>query len=213
MKITKIPFVKNSKDNTHCMQASIAMVLGYFNIKTSFKKIDTYTKFKKGGYSYFASSINYLLSQGLGVTLIEHFNYRKFAKEGVKYMEASIDTGVFADYKKYIDLDFEQEKMAENLINKNFKFIKRFATLTDIEGFISKGYLVITSINPRKLDGRKGYASHAVVIVGIDKKAVTIHDPGIPAMKNWTVSRKLFLKAFTDGDRRTTNLIAVTPTK
>ncbi|MDE1902152.1 MAG: C39 family peptidase [Alphaproteobacteria bacterium] len=188
------------------------MVLRFYGMKrVTFADINRYTKFKRNGYSFFSSGISYILAQGLGVTLIESFDYRKFAEKGVSYMKSTIDRGVFEEFNKHIDLPFESQMMKKNFTNKHFRYIHRRATLKDVEYFIAKNIPVITSVNPNRLEGRSSYGSHAVVILSITSKTVTFHDPGLPAIKKATVSRALFRKAFTDADPDTSNIIAVYP--
>lgn len=206
----KIKFYKNSRDGSHCMQACIKMVLNKFlKEKISFKEIDTFTGFRKGGYSFFPSTINFLLSKNLGCLYIDSFDYAKFAEKGKSYMGENIDDDTFVDFDKNVDLDFEQKMMALNLKDKNFSFEKRIPSLDEMRNAIAQEKIIIVSINPNQLNLKDQYGSHSVIILSINEREVIFHDPGNPPIPNFKVERSLFEKAFYEDDPRVANCLII----
>ena len=182
------------------MQASLKIVLSelFPKKKFSFTYLDRVTHHKKGRWTWEGSGLLWLASKHVSVVTVGDFDYRKFAKEGKKYLKNIYkEKGRFEIEDKMADLDFEQ-KVAQKLIrDKRVMLVNKKVTLKDLKEYLDNGYYIMASINPLKLTGEKGHVGHTVVVLSIDD-IVTFHDAGLPAKAYCEVDKKLFSKALND---------------
>lgn len=207
----KIPFYRNTKDNLHCLQACLKSVLKFYFPKNdySFKYLDRVTAHKKGKGTWLSAALLFLAQKGFDIINIEIFDYKKFARLGEKYLKRLWTDEIFQTQKRFSDFKNEQ-RLAKILIkDKRIKLEKRSATLRDIRYFFRKKYILLCTINPYVLEGKKGYYSHLVVVTDVKKDTITFHDPGPLPLKNRKVSLKLFMKSMRYPSRRSASLIAV----
>lgn len=188
-------FYKNLKDDLHCFQAALLIVLSiYFPKKRyTYKEIDRVTGFRKGAVTWDSQGLLWLAKKGFEIVRISSFDYKRFAKEGESYLHWFWRSDVYDWQSKQSNFKQEQRK-AQKLIPFG-SAIKKQATVNDIEKLTNKGYTIVASINPRVLDRKKGYANHSVVIVSISNTKISFHDPGLPPQENRTVTKKQFQKA------------------
>lgn len=210
-----ISFFKNTKDNSHCFQACLKMVLKFYfpKINFSYKKLDKISDHKSGMWTWQGKSLLYLNNLGFKIINIENLDYKKFSLSGEKYLKNIWPEKVFNLQKKYSNLK-EEQKIAEKLIrNKAIKLINKKVLFSDLEKYFRNGYLVIVSVNPCVFNNKKCYWSHAVLITDVDSKLVTFHDPGLPPVKNRKITKKKFIKAMSEPWKKDNNLIALKYTK
>lgn len=207
----KIPFYSNLKDNNHCLQACLKMVLKYYfpNKNYSFGKLDKMTMHVKGMWTWQGASLLALADMGFEIVNIENLDYKKFSKRGENYLKEIWSQEVFETQKKYSDLNQEQKIAGEMAESKKIKLINRDVDFLDLENYIQKDYLVLVSVNPCVFENKKCYWSHIVLVTNINEKWVTFHDVGLPAIENRKVSRKKFEKAMIKPWKHDTNLIAL----
>lgn len=134
-----------------------------------------------------------LKKMGFDILEIYNFDYQRFYKEGEKYLRKVLN-------RKQADWYLVKSNLlaVKNYIPEFLDSIKpalRKATIKDFEELLSQGYLIISDINYYAIQGKDGYASHAVVIFGFDDENFYLHDPGLPPRKNLKVNKKLFQKA------------------
>ena len=190
----KVKLYQNLKDNLHCFQAVLKMVLDFFDNKYSFKKLDKITGFKKDKWTWSTKGLIYL-SKKYKIIDISNFDFKRFAHEGEKYLKWYYTPSAYKEQSKYSDF-IEEQKLIKKLIKSKVKLIeKERVRVSDIEGH--EDYLVIAFINDKILDGLKGYNNHSVVITKISDKCVYYNNPGLPAKKR-RVKKNLFNKAIND---------------
>jgi hypothetical protein len=80
--------------------------------------------------------------------------------------------------------------------------------MDDIETLLAEGYLVVSSLNSRTLNGREGYASHAVLVYDIHGGDIFFHDSGLPALKSRKTSKNEFIAAATNPNENQWNIRA-----
>lgn len=207
----KIPFYSNLKDNNHCLQACLKMVLKYYlpNKNFSFKELDKITKHVEGLWTWQGASLSALAKMGFSVVNIENLDYKKFAKEGDKYLKKIWSEEVFDTQDKYSNLKQEKQIAQKMVKDKNITLLNRETTINDVENYFRKDYLVLVSVNPCVFENIKCYWSHIVLITDINDKWVTFHDVGLPGIENRQISLKKFEKAMTPPWKEDTNLIAL----
>ncbi len=189
-----VPFYADTtKDETHCVQAVFRMVLKYFLLKRNYtwQQLDRITRKQKNKGTWFMAGLMYLSKLGFDLIDIESFDYLKFYKEGGDYIKKFFPKEIANWYLKYSNPLQERKRIPEFL--ERVKVEKRNASLKEIELWLRRRYLVACDINASVLEGKKGFESHAILVMGYDKKNFFIHDPiGIPDRR---VAKKLFKKA------------------
>lgn len=210
-----IPFYANQKDDRHCFQSCLKMILKYYFPQNnySFNYLDKVTAHKKYKWTWDTAGMLFLSEMKLGVILIDIFDYNKFAKIGEKYLMAIWPKEIFIAQKQFSDFRQEQ-KLAKKIIkyinDKKIKYLRRYVTFNDLLVLSQKGYLIIVTINPLVVLKKRGYGSHSVLITNVDKKNITFHDPGLPPFKNKKVPKRLFMKALGYPHKESAALIAIT---
>ncbi len=207
----KIPFYKNLKDNNHCLQACLKMVLHYYlpNKNYSFKELDKISKHKKNKWTWQGSSLLFLSKLGFDVVNIENLDYKKFAVKGDDYLKKIWSDEVFETQNKYSDLKQEKE-VAKQMVNSDkINLLNRDANINDVDNYFNKDYLVLVSVNPCVFENKKCYWSHIVLVTDINDNWVTFHDVGLPAIENRKISRAKFEKAMTKPWKEDTNVVAL----
>ena len=207
----KIPFYKNTADNTHCFQAVLKSIFKFYFPKKnySFAFLDRISAHKKDKWTWISAAFIFLVKKGFKIIHIENFDYKKFALLGKAYLQKFWTDEVYQTQKKFSDIKNEQ-KLAKLLVkNKNIKLIKRSATLKNIKHFYKNKYILSCAINPYVLKKQKGFASHLIIITNLTKNRITFHDPGLPPQKHRTVPLKLFFRALRYPTKRDANLTAI----
>lgn len=194
--IYNVPFFANRKDNTHCVQATLKMVLKYFLPEKNFnwKKLDRLSKYKEGLGTWLVPALIKFRKMGFKIVNIELFDYKKFYREGEEYIRKFDSPEVAEWYLRHSNL-----RHIKNDIPMFLKLIKtqnRLAKISDIINLLNKGYLVACDVNGNVLDGKNEYEGHSVLIIGYDKNNFILHEPGLPSRPNLIVTRKIFKKAW-----------------
>jgi hypothetical protein len=192
----KVPFYSNTPDDTHCVQAVLRMVLKYFlpEKEFSWRKLEKMTAKKKGKWTWSMQGMLNLKKMGFDIVNMEDFDYKRFSKEGGKYLIEKWGKEMGEAQIKNSDIPQEM-KIAKEFV-KVFGSEFRIPSLGDIRKLLSQGYLVVCSVNFFALDGKKGYAGHSVLVFDSDEKNIFLHDPGRPPRKNRKVPIIRFIKAW-----------------
>ncbi|OGI22505.1 MAG: hypothetical protein A2808_03325 [Candidatus Moranbacteria bacterium RIFCSPHIGHO2_01_FULL_55_24] len=192
-----IPFYKNLKTDTHCVQASYKMVLKYVFPEKDFSYafLDKKTYHKKDKWTWNAGGLLFLASLGFEVKNIEKFDYKQLVQFGVRYLKHIWDDETFRVQKQYSDFNQEIRLAKKLLASKSIQVLNRKTSLEEIEKLFKSGYILLASVNPAVFQRRKFYAKHLVVITGMTDKSIRFHDPGLPPMKNRRVLKATFMRA------------------
>jgi hypothetical protein len=197
-----IPFYPNTKDDTHCMQAALKMVLsGFFPTEEySFKELDRITGHIDGKWTYPYKMYNWLADKGLQVRHIELFDVNKFAKEGEKFLKELWNPEVYKIQSKYSDFRQAQEDARQALESGKVSFEYDAGTISKIQELFMGGYTVLVRVNPFTLRNVNGDGSHVIVVTNVEKYTITLHDPGLPPQESLQVSLNRMKKAMYNND-------------
>lgn len=203
-----IPFFSNTKDNTHCYQAALKIVLKHFMpYKTfSMKALDELTAHSKSLWTWPTQAIINLHKMGFEIVDIDDFDISKFIKLGDKYLIQKYGSFVAKEQKTHSNISRERKIYREYLSLGLHQ--QRIPKVEEINDLLQKGYLVICNLNAQTLNRKAGYIGHFVVIFGIDDKYVYIHDPGLPPIKNRKITHKDFIQAWAYPDAQANNILA-----
>jgi len=208
---SNIPFFPNTPDDTHCFQACLKSILKFYFPKKeySFSYLDRVTAHKKGKWTWDTAGLLFLQKKGFSVTSIADFSYKKFIKNGEKYLKEIWTEEIFYTQKKFSDLKNEQYLAKKLSDSKDIKLIERPATISDIKKLFNNGWIVMPSINPFVINNKKDYANHIIIITNLNDKMITFHDSGLPPLPNRKIPLTKFLKAFYYPDKESGSLIAI----
>jgi hypothetical protein len=199
----KIPFYSNTQDNTHCFQASIKMVLGYFlpDQDFSWEELDRLSAKTESMATWPQRMLINLQKMGFTVASVGNFDGRAFIRDGAKYLQETLSPEV-ADWQiGHSDLS-QAQKDYQAAYDQDIDIQKRIPELTDLQAYQQQGYIVSTKVN-----------SHRVVILAIDEQGVVLHDPGLPPYPALRVPREQFVAAWAYPDRTAQSFTAITMEK
>jgi hypothetical protein len=182
--LRQIPFVSNTPDDTHCLQAAYMSIAKYFDptFAVSMEEWSVLTGYEEGLGTWANAGIVWFKEHGYDVKHIEQYDFAAFIDHPREYMiEHNGDVAGLWGYE-HTNVPAEIERMKKLLETDIVE--QREPTFDDVKRYIDDGYLVRISINCQKLDREEGYIGHAVVITGYNDTYVTFHDPGLPAIPN-----------------------------
>lgn len=195
-----VPFIGNSSDDMHCLQASYLMIRNYFEPEAEEIPWDTWaelTGFIPGKGTWSMAGLMWFKDHGYEVAHIGTFDYGRFAEEGIDYLIDALGEEV-GNWEAGFVQDVSAEQARALRFIESGTWIKRVPTLDDIYGYLNNGYLVKCLVNLKALDDLPGYLGHAVVVKGYTKTDIILHDPGLPARPNRHVPIDTFLRAWTN---------------
>jgi len=192
----KIPFYGNTEDNTHCNQAGMKMVLGYYfpEEEYSWDNLEIITGKREGKWTWPMKGWLYLAKKGLTVTYYGTFDYERFVKEGAEYLIDRYGEEVGSAQIENSEIEYEINTTKEML--PLIQQVKVIPKIENLERFISEDKLLLINVNYYPLYGKKGYAGHFVLVYGIDDEYVYLQDPGLPPNPNAKISKNNFEKAW-----------------
>lgn len=206
----KVPFYANTPDDTHCLQASLKMVLKYFlpDKDYSWKQLEKMTAKAPGKATWPQKMLLSLNDMGFETVMIEAFDGKAFIKDGGKYLQRTFGKQT-ADWQIANSDIAGEQKLYSQLLNTDAKIENRIPVLGDIKKYLKAGYLVICVVNSKRLNHKRGYAGHFVVVLAIGSSNIIIHDPGLPATENRVEPIDNFEAAWANPNDHAKSLIAI----
>lgn len=134
-----------------------------------------------------------LARRGVDVINIEPFDYVRYYREGVDYLNGNFNHDTVNYYLNKTNILNVKEDIP--IFLKLVKHESRRGTIEDIDGFLDKGYLIGAEINSRILNKKPGFSLHYVLIVEKEKGSYIINDPGLPPLERRMVSKNEFIEA------------------
>lgn len=182
-------FYKNLKDDLHCFQAALKIVLSkyYPGKEYSFKYIDQVTGFKKGEFTQDTKGLLWLAEKGFEIVRVSDFDDNRFIKEGEKYLKWYWKPEIYERNKQ--STDFVKMRKLTKELKKYSTFCTKLPTSDAVDELLDHGYTVIAHINPKQLNKRFSDIIHSVVVLKSSKTHFVIHNPGLPPEPNKKVSK------------------------
>ncbi|MEK6656534.1 MAG: hypothetical protein AABY58_03750 [Nitrospirota bacterium] len=204
----EVPFYSNTEDNKSCYEAVLRMILKYYlpDKDFSWDELNKITGKKERLLTWPQYSYISMKNLGFEVKVISAFDYDKFVKNGIKYIEEEYGKEIAKEQEKNCDIAYEIEnvKKLKNLIIKE----ERIPDIKDICDLLTNNYLVKCGVNSKKLAGLDGYASHSILIFEFDSKSLTLHDPGLPSRKSFRIDFDTFNQAWSYPNERAKDIAA-----
>lgn len=203
-----VPFYSNTSDNTHCFQAALKMVIKYFqpNIELSWEELEKITGKKEKLWTWPLAAMIWMKNQGYRVIDIEMFDYKEFVKDKEAYLLRFYGDEAGNEQVKHSDIT-QEVKYAKQLLETGL-VTKDIPTTQTLKDLLKEKYLMICLVNSQKLNSKEGYVGHFVVIKGVEKDQLFIHDPGLPPLKNRKISFQDFEKAWSVPNENAKNVLA-----
>jgi len=199
---THVPFYPNSQDNTRCMLSVYGMVVKHFLHKElSDNELVELTGYEPGKSAWSVVALTKLANDyNLSITMIEPFDYKRFASEGKDYLYDLYDN-------EEVEWQLEHTNVLEikPYITKFLATVRpqcRRASLEDIDAMLDDGRLVNVLLNSSVLDDKEGYEAHSVLVIGREVDTYVVHDPGLPARPYRKIERAKLWQAM-GGDSHT----------
>lgn len=162
MKIPNVPFIPNTPDDTHCLQASYMSIAKYFDPTFSMNMTEwsTVTGYEEGLGTWANAGLVWFSQHGYDVVHYELFDFNAFIQNPLEYMielhgKEAGEWGI-----EHTNIPAEIERM-ETLKSLDITKMQR-PTLSDIRRFLREGYLVRVTVNASLLESEPGYVGHAV---------------------------------------------------
>jgi hypothetical protein len=204
-----VPFVANSPDDLHCLQAAYLMIVQFFKpeFEMDWDEWSQLTGFEQDKGTWASAGLVWMHANGFFVKHVSLFNYNDFISTGADYLMKEFGQEVATWQVKHSNIPLEQDR-AKILVNNNLVEFHE-PTQDDIKQYLRDGYLVECLVNMGQLNGKGSYIGHAVVVSGFDDSGFTIQDPGAPALQNRQISYEDFEKAWADPNKEAKELSAI----
>ena len=198
MIVTDVPFVPNTPDDTHCLQAAYMIIAKHFDkdFDISMDKWSALTGYEEGLGTWANAGLVWFKEQGYDVKHYEEFDFEAFIKHPKEYMIQLNGQEAGEWGYEHTNVPAEIERMRRLLAASIVE--KREPKLEDIKVGLDHGYLARVTINANTLDNEEGYIGHAVVVIGYDENFIYLHDPGLPALPNRKVAIDDFIRSWSD---------------
>lgn len=190
MIIKNVPFFANTLDDTHCFQASLRMVLKYYlpDKNYSWTQLERITHKPPNKYTWPMAGLTYMKNKGFEVVQIVNFDYEKMSNEKHGYLQRTWTPAYYAHQIKNSDIDLAIDD-AVKYSSQDIQ-VMRSPTLKDIEKLLRDGFLIICLIN----------GGHYVVVYGLTRKYIHLHNPGLPPIENYVMLIADFFRAWQMGN-------------
>ncbi len=204
-----VPFVPNSSDNLHCLQAVYRMIANCSlpNLDITSEEWDEITGFENGKGTWASAGLLWFSEQGFKVEHWSLFDYPKFVRKGGDYLIEVSGSEVGQWQIEHTNMPLEQ-KRAEQLL-KRVDVHQQEPTIPLIKEFLDNSYLIHALVNSHKLNGKSGYFGHAVVVKGYDDNGFIMHDPGLPPLPDRRVTFKDFESAWAYPNKESKEMDAI----
>lgn len=191
------PFYSNHEDNMRCMLASYGMIVEHFEgSPQNWDELIKLTGYKPGVAAWTIKPIVIvtLLERGYTIRMIEAFDYKKYLEQGEPYIDEHFDEEAAVWVKENSNILKLRNQIPTFLEHAEYEM--RSPQLADIDQMLDDGMLVNVQLNSRKLNGKDGFVSHAIVVFDKDDKGYIAHDPGDPpGIQSRRIPRELMLES------------------
>lgn len=203
-----IPFYANTPDETHCFQAVLRMVLGYFEPEKeySFEELDKLTGKVEGLWTWPQQGLICFHERGYIVKEIDDYDAHAFLQEGEDYLLRFYGADAAKEMIAHSDIKHEQE-VHKKYVRANIHE-KRIPNFEDIQTLLNQDFLVCCLINSKALHKKPGHVGHFVLIYHCDEQTIHFHNPGLPPQPNQIISHDDFEAAWASPNEGARNIMA-----
>jgi len=192
------PFIQNSPDDMHCVNAVFRMALLHFGKKDmTWEEIDAKTKAIPGRGTWTVCGDIELARQGIKVTNIEPVDYEALHRDGIDYLTRVFGTQTASYYINRSNIAAVLSDIPEFLRVVGHE--TRSVTSRDIITILTNEQqsLIGATVNASILNNTKGFALHYVLFYDFDGTFFHLHDPGLPPAPSRKITVQEFESCFT----------------
>ncbi len=161
----------------HCMLAAYRSIFAYFlHRELSWEELESLTGYTPDRAAWTVKALVAFQDLGFDVRMIEPFDYRRYMREGVSYLNelySPEEMQWFLEKSNIKDIQPQIPKFLERV-----KYTCRRASLADIDQMLDEERLVFVTVNGRVLNDRDGFTSHALLVIGRQGDDFVAHDSG-----------------------------------
>ncbi len=192
----EIPYVK-APDESACALACYTMVAKYFFPEITFEEIAKISNWEKGYVVWAFRFWEWIMNKGIKIEDYDSMSLHAWVDEGVEGLRKSVPEKEFDFYERNSkDLNVLTKDIRRVLSHKNFTYYQQKPAWSDLVNAFSNGAVCEVVLNSRTLDSKEGFALHRVVVLDIDDKDITFHDPRVEPRPARKESIELFQKAW-----------------
>lgn len=171
-----IPYV--GSDRNACALACYTMIAKYFFPKTTFEQISKLSDWEPGYVVWAFKFWNWITKKGILVTDYDLIGYKDWAEKGAESLRDTMSEKEFNYIETHTkDLNSLSKELGKLLDNERFVYHKKRPTFNLLKKSIQEDNPCEVVLDSHALDKIDGFALHRVVVVGVDDKHVTFHDP------------------------------------
>ena len=199
--VSRVPPFYANWDDTHCAQCVLRGIVEHFEpgIAWDWEEWDAFTGKQPGKWTWPYVAMSNMIERGYDIRAVQAACWEDYLKEGMYPVllrrlgqEAADKQRAMSDLDTaYRDLKRIYTYWQEGRLRRD----ERLVEYEDILAALRQGYLVSMSFNSRVIDGREGYASHAVLVFEGDEKGLLFHDSNLPGHPSRWVERDLIVRA------------------
>lgn len=204
----RVPFYANSENNMRCAVACYRMLFDYFLHKRfpDWQELDAMAGHTDSTAAWTVTMWERMSRQGFDIRMIEPFDYRRYMDEGDAYLHEYFTPEQYEWQHKHTNIT-DIAPMVPSFLKQVHPETRR-PTLQDIDEMLDEDRLVVVMLNSRVLQGKPGYVSHAVLVIGREADAYIVHDPGLPAQPGSRIARETLWQAM-GGENNATEVTGV----
>lgn len=208
----KLPFYENRSDNL-CLHSCVRSILEHsFDKTANWKYVDSIVgqPDRFGTWPFYL--MNELTKLGFRVFYIDEYDENLFASDPYKFFVSVFGKEQADRYVSNTDIPALRRDFFAFLKNKNIKRINKVPTVSDLKMSLEWHCYPIVTLNYWTLIGVEGkYASHAVLVEGIEDRKIRLMNPGPPGIEDQIVPIEQFERAWYFPNCNASNLIIVCP--
>jgi len=191
------PFFGNKKDNNHCIQGALLIVLNALGYNKGWRFVEDLTHYEDGLWTWCATAAAGMNDIVPGTRIYSNLDYVQFASRGEEFFREH-NRGRpewFNIQREHASPGFSKEQRAAAVLVAAGNFEHRQLTLADVEQLVIN-HLLIALVDSGLLVGQGESFAHFVVVYASEGDHFVLHDPGLPPRPKLRVQKSTFMTAF-----------------
>jgi len=159
------------------MLAAYRSIIDYFlHRQASWEELEKLSGYTPGRAAWTVQALVAMLDMGFNIRMVEPFDYSRYMKEGESYLKTYFSDEELRWYYEHSNLRDIRSLIPAFL--KTVEYECRTATLKDIDDMLDEKRLIFVTVNSRALNGKEGFASHALLVTDKQGGDYIAHDSG-----------------------------------
>ena len=154
------------------------MTARFFFSDSTFKQIAEISNWTPGYVVWAFKFWLWIMDKGIMVEVYDVIDYEAWASKGIEGLKKAIPKKEYDFYVKNTkDIESLSSDIKKVLEHPNYQYSKRKPTIDDLRKAFSSGAVCEIVLDSVALDRKEGFGLHRIVVVDIDDKYITFHDP------------------------------------